>query len=52
MSNRDNSLDLVFPADDVERLGVAHDVNTTHIPSHFSTDRALAYLGRSAMTKP
>ena len=37
-------LDLILASNDIERLGVPHDVDATHISSNFATDGALADL--------
>lgn len=39
-----NSLDLVLAPDDIERLGISHDIDATHVSSDFPADGALAYL--------
>ena len=37
-------LELVFPAEDFEGLGVAHDVGAAHVAADFAADGALADL--------
>jgi hypothetical protein len=37
-------LDLLLASNDIECLGVAHDVDATHISSNFATDGALTDL--------
>lgn len=38
------ALDLVLASNNVESLGVAHHVDTSHVSTHFTTDGALALL--------
>lgn len=36
------ALDLVLATNNVESLGVAHHVDTSHVSTYFTTDGALA----------
>lgn len=35
-------LDLVLAANDIESLGIAHHVDTSHVSTYFTTDGTLA----------